>query len=105
MARPELERWLASVEAQLDAVRRVDSQAVADTTECRRAMQSMIDARLVARWSPAERAEARTIALRVQRLDQRIRACGTAVLAALQTVLPAQGVTTYGRRGNLTGGY
>ncbi len=92
--------WLAAAEAQLHAARTVDAEALVAATAQRAEIQIAL-AEVVARGNADVRRPLGPIAARVRHLDLRIRACGGAVMAALDTLLPAARPATYTRMARL----
>lgn len=104
MTTRELEQWLRLVEGQLEAARRLDGARLQQLTERRALLQGRIDMSAFKKMSAEDRRRAQLILKRIQSLDRRIRACGSAVLAVLDSLLPPVAPVTYGRRGQLREG-
>ncbi len=103
MTREGLDRWLAVVEAQLDAARRVDPAALSAATEARRHIQDQLSRQDPNKLDPESRAYATEVAHLIRSFDLRIKACGAHVLAAIEAVAPSSAPRTYGRRGLMRG--
>jgi len=94
------ERWLATVQAQLAAARGVDGEGLGAANLARAEVQDEVLAALRSGPGEARRALAQ-VAPRIRELDQRIHACGRAVLAGLDRLVPAATPSTYTRHARL----
>jgi hypothetical protein len=90
-----------AAEDQLLAARSANVEGLRAATDARGEAQEALDLSAITAAGPEIRAEAQRIAMRVRAFDVRLRACGESVLAALASLDPQSGPTTYGRRGLL----
>jgi hypothetical protein len=103
MNRSTFDQWLRIVEAQLVAARKVDGKGLARLTRERLLLQDQLTLAGVVALSPADRAYAKEVTLKVRALDRRIRSCAQVVMDALAVVVPEASPTTYNARGYLRG--
>ena len=103
MNRVLFDRWLKTVEAQLAAARTLNGAALARHTRDRAALQEQFTLPGLIALSPADRAYARQIVIKIRDLDRRIATCSRIVMDGLATVVPATTPTTYTARGYLRG--
>lgn len=102
-AREHLDLWEATVQAQLEASRKVDADALVKATHARQAIEAELEARVMGEMTADDQAHGAQVAARIRALDARIRCCGAAVLGVVDRVLPDAGPGTYNRQGHLRG--
>lgn len=103
MPREAFEELLRVAEAQLDAARRVDAQALIALNQERRLLQANFPLGPFTALSAHDRTELFSLASQIQIADVRTLICGKNVLSVLSAVLPDTAPTTYSRRGQLRG--
>lgn len=103
MNRTTFDQWLKIVEAQLVAARKVDGKGLARLTRERMMLQEQLSVAGAVAMSPADRAYAKEVILKIRAVDRRIRSCAQVVMDALAVVVPQAAPTVYNARGYLRG--